>query len=85
MNSVYDYIDIVTNFNSLNSFQINTLYSTNYKPLLKYTDDITYHFHLLKKYLDVINQGFNDDNLAAEIGLFVYSLNRDIDRLNEIG
>lgn len=85
MNSVYDYVNAVTNFNSLQSFQINTLYSTNYKPLIKYTDDIIQHHHLLKKYINIINQGFKDDNLATEIGLFVYSLNQDIDRLNDIG
>lgn len=80
-----DYMNAVTKFNSLSSFfQINTdCAPENYSHLSKYIDDIYSHYNLLIKYLNVKDQGFNDENLETEIGLFVYGLNAEICRLGE--
>ena len=82
MNSIYDYVDAVTNFNSLNSFQINILYSKNYDSLLKYIGDIIHYYDILKKVVDN-EQSLDNETLLIDIGLFVNRLNEVIDRLNE--
>lgn len=76
------YIHAVKKFNAFNGFEINLSDNTEIYPhLIQYTDEVVEHTKMLERYHAIREQGFSDDHLATEIGLFVLHLNKKTNQL----
>ena len=77
MSKIKEYTEAVRKFNAHESFMIHLPVSWNrFQELVEYTVAVKEHTALLKRYIKIRNQGYSDDHLATEIGLFVLHLNQ---------
>jgi hypothetical protein len=87
MSTIEEYTESVRKFNAYDSFVIHLPVTWNkFRELVEYTEAVKEHTELLKRYLMIRNQGYSDDHLATEIGLFVLHLNQTtlgVERTNE--
>lgn len=74
---IEEYTEAVRKFNAYDSFVIHLPVSwTKFGELVEYTEAIKEHTKLLNRYMNIRKQGYSDDHLATEIGLFVLHLNQ---------
>ena len=70
------YLKVVETFNSKGTFTICFPGDAVIDKVVPYTDEIYEKLSDLERYENVRKQGFSDDHLATEIGLFVLHLNQ---------
>lgn len=70
------YLKAVETFNSKGTFTICFPGDAVIDKVVPYTDEIYEKVNDLERYENIRKQGFSDDHLATEIGLFVLHLNQ---------
>lgn len=70
------YLKAVETFNSKGTFTICFPGDAVIDKVVPYTDEIYEKLNDLERYENIRKQGFSDDHLATEIGLFVLHLNQ---------